>query len=208
MQQDMWIPEVQFIILAEHKILSTELTVERTGQATLSSDMDSLHPKETYKGSENTIHHHSVHQVKFICTFENITLYPFDEENCKIQFYIPGTNNMLANLIPALLITETNAHPPSSVGQYAINKWTISKGPIQGGGSGIIVTVKLGRNMASIILVTYLPTILINIINQATNYVHTNGNSYELIMTINMTAIMITNMTMFAIMTINNVVSL
>ena len=39
----------------------------------------------------------------------------------------------------------------------------------------------------SILLVTYLPTVLMNMINQATNYIPTD-DKYELIYTINMYA--------------------
>ena len=49
-------PDVQLIIVEEEKIFSTELTVKRSGTASLSEDMDSLHPKETYKGSENVLY--------------------------------------------------------------------------------------------------------------------------------------------------------
>ena len=47
------------------------------------------------------------------------------------------------------------------------------------------VTMVLSRNFLSIFMVIYLPTILMNTINQATNYIPTN-DKYELIYTINM----------------------
>ena len=63
-------------------------------------------------------------------------------------------------------------------------------GPIRERGNGIIVTVMLGRNILSIILVTYLPTTLMNIINQATNYI-TTTNKYDVIITVNITCMMV-----------------
>ena len=97
----------------------------------------------------------------------------------------------MINLKPGNLTIEGNAKPASSVGQYAVQTWTISRGTGHGGGTGVFVTVKLGRNIGSIILVTYLPTILINIINQATNYMKAHENRFEITMTINITSMMV-----------------
>ena len=51
-------------------------------------------------------------------------------------------------------------------------------------------TVRLTRNLVSILLVTYLPTVLMNIINQATNYI-SSPDKYELIITVNITCMMV-----------------
>ena len=51
-------------------------------------------------------------------------------------------------------------------------------------------SVQLGRNMFSIIMVTYLPTILMNIINQVINYV-TDADKYGLVITVNITCMMV-----------------
>ena len=47
--------------------------------------------------------------------------------------------------------------------------------------------IVLSRKFLSMFMVTYLPTILMNMINQATNYIPTE-DKYELIYTINMYA--------------------
>ena len=46
------------------------------------------------------------------------------------------------------------------------------------------------RNFLSIFMVTYLPTILMNVINQATNYI-TTETKFDLIMTVNITCMMV-----------------
>ena len=45
-------------------------------------------------------------------------------------------------------------------------------------------------NSLSILLVTYLPTLLMNIINQATNYI-TGDSKYDLIITVNITSMVV-----------------
>ena len=57
-------------------------------------------------------------------------------------------------------------------------------------GDGLILTIDLGRNIGSIVLVTYLPNKFMNIINQATNHI-TTSNKFDLIMTINITCMMV-----------------
>ena len=46
------------------------------------------------------------------------------------------------------------------------------------------------RKLGSILLVTYLPTVLMNMINQATNYI-TTEDKYSLILQINITCMMV-----------------
>ena len=52
------------------------------------------------------------------------------------------------------------------------------------------VRLSLTRRLASIALVTYLPTILMNLINQASNYI-TSDTKYDMIYTINITCMMV-----------------
>ena len=54
----------------------------------------------------------------------------------------------------------------------------------------IMIEVELGRDFTSIFTITYLPTILMNIINQATNYLD-NAEHLELIITVNITSLMV-----------------
>ena len=52
------------------------------------------------------------------------------------------------------------------------------------------VALVLKRRFFSIFMVTYLPTILMNMINQATNYI-TGDTKYDMIYTINITCMMV-----------------
>ena len=52
------------------------------------------------------------------------------------------------------------------------------------------MSVELGSNLMSVFLVTYQPTILINIINQATNYLETESKC-DLVITVNVTCMMV-----------------
>ena len=53
-----------------------------------------------------------------------------------------------------------------------------------------MVEIQISRSIGSIFLVTYLPTFLINTINQATNYFD-SGEHFEAIVTVNLTCMMV-----------------
>ena len=57
-------------------------------------------------------------------------------------------------------------------------------------GEPVIIEVELGRDFRSIFSITYLPTILMSIINQATNYLD-NSQYLEAIISLNITSLMV-----------------
>ena len=72
------------------------------------------------------------------------------------------------------------------MGQYKVNQVRFRPGR----DGRIVIEVELGRDFTSIFTITYLPTILMNIINQATNYLD-NTEHLELIITVNITSLMV-----------------
>ena len=60
---------------------------------------------------------------------------------------------------------------PQVVGQYVIGRdIRFINANFDNGKTGLEIKIKFNRQISNIMLVTYLPTILMNIINQATNY--------------------------------------
>ena len=80
---------------------------------------------------------------------------------------------------------------PTKVGQYVVSTKNVvfdkeAKRNDQGkAGSALVIQIEFSRRISNILLVTYLPTILMNIINQASNYI-TGDTKYDLIYTVNM----------------------
>ena len=72
------------------------------------------------------------------------------------------------------------------MGQYKVNQVRFRPGR----DGRIVIEVELGRDFTSIFTVTYLPTILMNIINQATNYLE-NSQYLEAIISLNITSLMV-----------------
>ena len=79
-----------------------------------------------------------------------------------------------------------------SVSQFIIEKWEAKSTNILGSSDMrcVKITSYLNFQFFSIFMVTYLPTILMNIINQATNYI-TGDSKYDMIYTINITSLMV-----------------
>ena len=81
---------------------------------------------------------------------------------------------------------------PKSMSQFEIVKWDCKIVNMYGSDllDALALTVHIKYSIFSIFMVTYLPTILINIINQATNYI-AGDSEYELIITVNITSMMV-----------------
>ena len=110
-------------------------------------------------------------------------MYPFDKEECTIQFECSGEGCEFVNIYPGYLEVC-----PESFDQYEVLK--DSDEYIKRDGNILEIKIVLVRNIGSIFLVTYLPTILMNIINQSTNYVEFSAKC-EFIITVNITCMMV-----------------
>ena len=162
-----------------------QIKIKKHGPASLEGQMEDLHANESYTGYENPISLVTRYQGDFYCDFADNVNYPFDTEECTFEYYVSGTMTNRTKLIPSLPKPYLG---PSSVGQYSVKGWKIESAMVEEGIRGVKVTVELGRSLSSIFTVTYLPTILMNLVNQATNY---SKNNYDLVMTVNITCMMV-----------------
>ena len=183
-QKKLWLPSIRF----EHKeeVMETwepSVTVSKmtpTREAKLSNGLDMLTVSEIYEGESNPINLFLTQRIKFLCSFvESMKNYPFKEQNCSFYIYIDKPDNLLTDLTQAQLYDEG----PKEFGQFVLH-WEMSSTVTQKM-KGVEVKLNLRRNIQSIFLVTYLPTILMNMINQATSYI-TATNKYDVIYMVNM----------------------
>ena len=97
-----WVPKLTFRNMKELLIEEKDggnLNVRKEGKMT-TNDRSELVMAEVFQGSENTIYLLQNYQIKFICTFKDIHLYPFDEEMCYIEIVYGGAAPGLVDLIP------------------------------------------------------------------------------------------------------------
>ena len=138
--------------------------------------------KEIYSGKENPLTLLVKKRVKFSCSFDNIKNFPFGKQRCSLNFYILGSDNKLTEFHPDQLIN----FGAEEIGQYVIQSWEMESKVTAGTKERIVeVSMILTRKIGSVFMVTYLPTILMNMINQMTNYIR-GETRFDLVFTINM----------------------
>ena len=167
----LWTPKIDFIntVLPKRSNLEeTDIFVSTLKQGTgYSNKNDELFKNTLYLGSENELIKISSFVGSFVCTFANIKLYPFDNERCFLHMTDESKNYYFTNLIPS----KFEYSGPMNVGPYIImERKKMIKTILQNKTIGIQIEINLGRQINSILLSTYLPTMLMNSINQATNY--------------------------------------
>ena len=180
-----WKPEIILeLVKTDTENKKEEIFISRRTKPTLATN----EVEEIYFGSENNLNLQQRNRMIFICNFIS-TNYPFGRAaNCKIDFYLHGFSNNLTELQPRLIDKG-----PVAFGRYLVDIWTIESEVDDSVGKILAIRLFLYRDLGSIFMVTYLPTILMNLVNQATNYIRmtSKDDKYSLIYTINITCMMV-----------------
>ena len=92
------------------------------------------------EGTQNNIVLNTLILGKFICSFRNISRYPFGEQFCEFGFFIEGVDNKLTELHPE----DIGYYGVPFVGQYDINGCNMKEKLLDGRKlKGIVVYIKL-----------------------------------------------------------------
>ena len=106
------------------------------------------------------------------------------------QYIVLYIHNILKYIFLSVASKFVNKGP-SEFDQYIMESWDMTSDTDPHTGVRVInVTMTLSRKIVNVFLVTYLPTILMNMINQATNYISAE-DKYSLVYTINITCMMV-----------------
>ena len=178
--KQIWSPNIKFYLISRSldSEFENDILVSRQRDPTLvyrdahpSNSQEKnigLTYEEIYDGATNPLQLRMDKRKLFSCSFEEIRNYPFGQQECGFHFFIEGTSNQLTNLTADRLIVTQQ----KNVGQYKVKGWRIRESNYQATEmKGIRVSVILSRDLVSVFMVTYLPTFLMNIINQATNFI-------------------------------------
>ena len=182
---EIWVPALRFDFVEEEVLTGPDLRLfveRRQSQPGLLGGLEVLKPREYYEGNLNPLNLNLTSRTKFSCSFDQISDFPHDRQNCSIFLYLAGKDSERTQLVPVSLRNLAQ----SEFGQYIIHSWDLSQGWDEAAEKrGLRVSLILTRKMKSVFMVTYLPTILMNVINQATNY-YTGDTKYDMIITVNM----------------------
>lgn len=182
-----WIPEVLFFNTEEkEESINDEksyITVARLGDFQESS-YELLQNTHIYQGSENVLKISRVYTVKFLCEFD-MNIYPFDSQQCQMQFIMKGNSGNFARLRKSVLRYTGKI----DLTQYFIKGWQIYESKLASNLDSVIVEIALGRRILSEIMTTYLPTTLICIVAFSTNYF--KAFFFEAVVTVNLTSLLV-----------------
>ena len=134
----------------------------------LSAGMDSIFFQEVYFGTDHFLKYITKQRAQFLCQFDKIKNYPHGHQECSMGFYIKGHSNNMTDLIPEHLEAKKNV----VIGDYILTAWRYEAETERASGEHRLkVTMTLVRKFQGIFMVTYLPSILMDVINQASNFI-------------------------------------
>ena len=179
-----WVPEVIFVNTKNSEISKSDNTVMteiiKNETATISSFEinENIH---IFEGEKNSFVMKKTYSVQWICHFQ-MMWYPFDSQTCTMQFRPESNSDGNIELIVDKLIYSG----PVELTQYFIKSTKMSSAKED---EEIIVHITLGRRLMGTILTVYLPTHVMVILSQATNYFQ--PFFFEAVITVNLTIILV-----------------
>ena len=183
-----WVPDLE--IYQMQKVTAVDFKTKHyafknvSAIPVLSGDTDKVNVREVHSGQDFTLITVLKKRAEFLCSFDNIKNYPFGKQECTWGFYIKFPADKLTQLIPKYFNGTNNP-----VGQYKVKEWIYTNYK-RNGEEGIRVSLILERNLLSILMVSFFPSIIMNIINHASVFI-TGDSKFDLIYTINITSLMV-----------------
>ena len=197
MKKSVWNPEVKVLLAVpgSQNIISEYFSVRKEGKPKLSNDNDHYTMNETYDGDQNSFVKKFFIQSKFVCTFDKIETYPFGVKTCGFGISLKNPSDEYRIKMRAKKISHDAREFKNigdgtyKIGQYMVNSWSIYIVNV-GNKSKMIVDMNMTRSLFTVFMVTYLPTVLMNVMNQAVVYIRME-NKFELIISVNITCMMV-----------------
>ena len=181
-----WSPKIRFAFLQKSfDDFEEKMFVEKSRPKPV--DLQLLNAAETYNGIDTPLFHFSEHSKRFLCEFNGISQYPFIKDTCSFYLYLDGSGNKLTTVKSSI-----EAPANKMIGQYTLSDWEIKSNVTypRSMKKMVKISVSLTKDPFNIIMVTYLPSLLMNIINQAINYIP-GDSAYDLIITVNITSMVV-----------------
>ena len=188
-RKKLWFPEVLYLHKLSMERIEEVFYIKRNKRLKpVISPKYSSEMEEHYRGSEHKIVIKEKMRGKFLCNFDQIKNYPFGTQVCMISIYLSGSARQLTNLTLDLSVNEKSTR---LIGQFFVESFDLSKEVDPNTSEQTVkFSVVLSRDLKVTVMVTHLPTLVMNMINQLTNHISGEGR-YELIITVNITCMMV-----------------
>ena len=179
-----WVPKLVFVNTKDMEATQNDdicfIEIEKKSMATFSS-FEEKENTHIFNGRENTFSMKRVYSVKWICNYK-IQWFPFDTQTCTMEFRPEGNSD--ANI--KLLVDSLTYGGPQDLTQYFIRNQSMI---FRDNDESIVVTVILGRRLVGNMLTVFLPTLIMVIMSQATNYF--KPFFFETVIQVNLTIILV-----------------
>ena len=183
---EVWIPNLVLKLTVPGSIqyIYKKLMIRRDREPVMTNDNDVLRSSEKYVGRHNPFKLTHSLQAKFVCDFNKIKDYPFGIQRCSIIFGLDSVAKLVNFRFNETNLTFNDTFD-NELEQFTVIHWSVESRE-----RNYAIVLHMKRSIISILMVTYLPTVLMNIINQAVVYIQVD-NKYELIITVNITCMMV-----------------
>ena len=177
-----WRPKVDVQNMLENvKTDEALVTVLKRGNMTDTRDRGIVRD-HIFDGSDHLLREEYSQTLKLTCSF-NLGRYPFDIQSCQIGVALQGPARMSMKLVAEGVTISRDRNGDLlqyEVGEVTMKEW---ENPVV---ECVVISVNLKRRIDGLLITTYLPTVMMNIINQATMYID-RDKFFETIMTTNIT---------------------
>ena len=181
-----WIPDIKFLNNPEG-ISTSRLESDKSAKVKIIKNSTGVmnNPTEAsrrlvYEGSRSQIRKLGYYSTTTVCIFD-LLFFPFDQQKCSIVMEIESSNR-----IPPIVRPEL--HPRSAeVEKYG--KYLVRNISIRQEGFCVKVEIALGRSLLGSLMTVHMPSLIINVLNQATTYFGTEN--FDTIVTVNLSSMMV-----------------
>ena len=184
-----WFPGVSFLNMVSNKDLSEfkmneQYHIERNPQNKFDPiDVTTIDNAYVYSGKENKHFKSKEFTTLWLCQFD-MKWYPFDTQECKMQFKNFNKNSQFA----ALNIVNVSYVGPRDLTEYVVKSYQMCDTKF-GPSAGIEVQIVLGRPLIGNILTVFIPCIILLLICHLVNVFE--ENYLDMVIGVNLTALLV-----------------
>ena len=181
-----WVPELVFENTEEKPSTMTDekttIKVDKGGHFK-SSDISENQNVQYFSGSENSISMSRFYNQRFLCDYR-LAWYPFDIQKCRL------TMSMKREFAPftKLMVEEIIYEGERFLTMYEVKHVAMNFTDL-GFTQAVTVEITLGRQLLSVIMNVFVPTLILNIISYSTNFY--KDCYFEAVIGINLTSMLV-----------------
>ena len=187
--QQLWIPDLLFASTTTHLTTASlgpsearsEVFVRRLA-GPQGDNQSRLVQNYVYLGADTEIVKRNSYTIRFICAYD-LGWYPFDVQVCNVPFALNTPRPSYVHLHPLGAFIRDTTYLNLNVSHISLYTVNVSNTP------EMRLRIEITRDLRPILLSTFVPTMILSVINQYTNFL-TESGLFEAILSVNATILM------------------